>query len=48
MYVTNYMPLFFNGVQPRLHSVVLVDEYDKPILDVLDVNVELEERHRNV
>ena len=29
-------------------AVVLIDEYDKPILDVLDVDAELEERHRNV
>ena len=28
--------------------MVLIDEYDKPILDVLDVDAELEERHRNV
>ena len=34
--------------QTGLRAVVLVDEYDKPILDVLDVNAELEERHRNV
>lgn len=31
-----------------LPAVVLVDEYDKPILDVLDVNRNLEEHHRNV
>ena len=37
------MPLFFNGVPQRLRAVALVDEYDKPILDMLDVNVELEE-----
>ena len=29
-------------------SVVLIDEYDKPILDVLDINSTLEDRHRNV
>lgn len=29
-------------------AVVLVDEYDKPILDVLDVNKDLEEEHRNI
>ena len=28
--------------------VVLVDEYDKPILDVLDVDKNLEEEHRNI
>ena len=31
-----------------LRAVVLVDEYDKPILDVLDVNKDLEEEHRNI
>lgn len=29
-------------------AVVLIDEYDKPILDVLDINSILEDRHRNV
>ncbi len=29
-------------------AVVLIDEYDKPILDVLDIDNELEDRHRNV
>ena len=29
-----------------LRAVVLVDEYDKPILDVLDVDKNLEEEHR--
>ena len=29
-------------------AVVLIDEYDKPILDVLDMSRELEDRHRNV
>ena len=29
-------------------AVVLVDEYDKPVLDVLDVNKDLEEEHRNI
>lgn len=29
-------------------AVVLIDEYDKPILDVLDINKELEEEHRNI
>ena len=29
-------------------AVVLIDEYDKPILDVLDINSTLEDRHRNV
>lgn len=31
-----------------LRAVVLVDEYDKPILDVLDYDKELEEEHRNI
>ena len=29
-------------------AVVLIDEYDKPILDVLDVDKDLEEEHRNI
>ena len=29
-------------------AVVLIDEYDKPILDVLDINSTLEDRHRNI
>lgn len=29
-------------------AVVLFDEYDKPILDVLDINSTLEDRHRNI
>ena len=29
-------------------AVVLIDEYDKPILDVLDTDYGLEDRHRNV
>ena len=29
-------------------AVVLIDEYDKPILDVLDVDKNLEEEHRNI
>ena len=29
-------------------AVVLIDEYDKPILDVLDLNQKLEDRHRNI
>ena len=29
-------------------AVVLVDEYDKPILDVLDIDKDLEEEHRNI
>ena len=29
-------------------AVVLIDEYDKPILDVLDVDKALEEEHRNI
>ena len=32
----------------RRRAVVLIDEYDKPILDVLDVDAALEDRHRNV
>ena len=31
-----------------LRAVVLVDEYDKPMLDVLDVDKNLEEEHRNI
>ena len=34
--------------QSGLRAVVLVDEYDKPILDVLDVDKTLEEEHRNI
>ena len=34
--------------QTGRRSVVLIDEYDKPILDVLDVDKALENRHRNV
>lgn len=34
--------------QTGRRAVVLIDEYDKPILDVLDVDASLEERHRNV
>lgn len=34
--------------QTGLRAVVLVDEYDKPILDVLDVDKSLEEEHRNI
>ena len=34
--------------QTGRRCVVLIDEYDKPILDVLDVDRELEDRHRNV
>ena len=32
--------------QTGRRAVVLVDEYDKPILDVLDLNSTLEDRHR--
>lgn len=32
----------------RLRAVVLVDEYDKPMLDVMDVDKSLEEEHRNL
>ena len=35
-------------LQTGRRAVVLVDEYDKPILDVLDLNPQLEDRHRNV
>lgn len=35
-------------VQTGRRAVVLIDEYDKPILDVLDVDASLEDRHRNV
>ena len=31
-----------------LRAVVLVDEYDKPMLDVMDVDKSLEEEHRNL
>ena len=31
-----------------MRAVVLIDEYDKPILDVLDVDKNLEEEHRNI
>ncbi|WP_300814639.1 AAA family ATPase, partial [uncultured Bacteroides sp.] len=34
--------------QTGRRAVVLVDEYNKPILDVLDADAELENRHRNV
>lgn len=34
--------------QSGRRAVVLIDEYDKPILDVLDVDKHLEEEHRNV
>ena len=34
--------------QSGLRAVVLIDEYDKPILDVLDVDKNLEEEHRNI
>ena len=34
--------------QTGRRAVVLIDEYDKPILDVLDVDSSLEEQHRNV
>ena len=44
----------FRHVLAKVHersgrrAVVLVDEYDKPILDVLDVDKGLEEEHRNI
>ena len=34
--------------QTGRRAVVLIDEYDKPILDVLDVDGSLEDRHRDV
>lgn len=34
--------------QTGRRCVVLIDEYDKPILDVLDADTTLEDRHRNV
>ena len=34
--------------QTGRRAVVLIDEYDKPILDVLDTDSSLEDRHRNV
>ena len=40
--------LKFAHEQSGHRAVVLVDEYDKPILDVLDVNKDLEEEHRNI
>ena len=44
----------FRNVLEKVHritgrrAVVLVDEYDKPILDVLDVDKNLEDEHRNI
>ena len=35
-------------LQTGRRAVVLVDEYDKPILDVLDVDTNLEDSHRNI
>lgn len=34
--------------QTGRRAVVLIDEYDKPILDVLDVDASLEDSHRNI
>ncbi len=34
--------------QTGLRCVVLIDEYDKPILDVLDIDSSLENDHRNI
>lgn len=34
--------------QTGRRAVVLIDEYDKPILDVLDIDTELEKKHRNI
>lgn len=34
--------------QTGRRAVVLIDEYDKPILDVLDVDTDLENQHRNI
>ena len=35
-------------LQTGRRAVVLVDEYDKPMLDVLDVDTNLEDKHRNI
>ena len=35
-------------LQTGRRAVVLVDEYDKPMLDVLDVDTNLEDSHRNI
>ena len=35
-------------LQTGRRAVVLVDEYDKPMLDVLDVDTNLEDQHRNI
>ena len=35
-------------LQTGRRAVVLVDEYDKPMLDVLDVDTNLENKHRNI
>lgn len=35
-------------IQTGQRAVVLIDEYDKPILDVIDINSDLEEEHRNI
>ena len=42
------MVLFRMLEQTGRRAVVLIDEYDKPILDVLDTDSGLEDRHRNV
>ena len=48
------MGLRFRDILNAVHeqtgrrAVVLIDEYDKPILDVLDTDNGLEDRHRNV
>ena len=34
--------------QAGRRAVVLIDEYDKPILDVLDVDTDLENQHRSL
>ena len=34
--------------QTGFRAVVLIDEYDKPIIDVLDANTGLEDQHRNI
>ena len=34
--------------QTGRRAVVLIDEYDKPILDVLDVDTDLKNQHRNI
>ena len=40
--------VIYSHEQTGRRAVVLIDEYDKPILDVLDTDSGLEDRHRNV